>query len=245
MKKYWFLAVGLALMLAVVGLAGCSSPNAASVDNQQHGIRVTGEGKVTVVPDVATLSLGIDAQAKTVAEAQAQAAGAMDSVRAALASNGVTEKDIQTQYFSIQKVTRWDTDRNQEVLIGYQVTNQVTAKIRDIAQAGAVIDAVAQAGGDLVRINNISFSVDDPTAYYGEARTKAVADAEAKAQQLARLAGVSLGKPIYISESMSTPPPIYRDVAAVKEASAPGVETPISPGEIEIRLSVQMVYAIR
>ncbi|MFC1874036.1 SIMPL domain-containing protein [Chloroflexota bacterium] len=245
MKKNWFLVVGLALVLAVVGLAGCSPANTTSVDSQQHGIWVAGEGKVTVVPDVATLSLGVDAQGATVAEAQGKADGAMDSVMASLANNGVASKDIQTQYFSIQKVSRWDPDQNREVLIGYRVTNTVAAKIRDIAKAGAIIDAVAQAGGDLIRINNISFSVDDPTAYYGEVRTKAVADAKAKAQQLAKLAGVSLGKPTYVSESMFTPSPIYRDMAVIKEASAPAVETSISPGETEITINIQMVYDIR
>ncbi|GAI83768.1 unnamed protein product, partial [marine sediment metagenome] len=165
-----------------------------------------GQGVVTVTPDIATLRLGVEVQAATVAEAQSQAIEAMDEVMEALTDNGVAEKDIQTQYFSIRQITRWDQDDDEEVVIGYRVTNTVTAKIRDVDEAGTVIDAVAAAGGDFIRIDSINFSVDDPSAYYEEAREEAMADAEAKAEQLAELAGGNLGKATYISESSQTPP---------------------------------------
>jgi len=122
------------------------------------------------------------------------------------------------------------------------VTNMVTAKIRDIEQAGPVIDAVAAASGDYTRINNISFSVEDPTAYYEEARQVAMTDAKSKAGQLADLAGVNLGKPTYISEGNISSPVVYRD--AGMEMMAPAPTTPISPGEIELTLTVQVAYAI-
>jgi uncharacterized protein YggE len=237
MKKYW-LALGLVLVLAAVSLAGCANVETAGSNSQQQGIWVSGEGKVTVVPDIATLSLGISAQAASVAEAQSQAAEAMNGVMSALADNGVAKKDIQTQYFSIDQVTRWDDKNQQEVVIGYRVTNTVTAKIRETDKAGAIIDAVAAAGGDLTRINSIGFSVDDPTPYYEEAREKAMADAKAKGKQLAELAGVKLGKPTYISEG--TISPVYPR-AVPYEAAAP---TPISPGELELTLTVQVAYDI-
>ena len=251
MKKYWLAAIGLVLVLAIVGLCGCSTGNTSSrelpselqvnLNNQQEGIWVTGRGEVTATPDIVTLSLGIEAQAASVAEAQNQAKEAMNKVMAALTDNGVAKKDIQTQYFSIQRVTKWDKEKEQEVVVGYRVTNMVTAKIRNIDKAGAIIDAVAEAGGDLTRINSISFSIDDPSPYYEEVREKAMADAKAKAKQLAELAGVTLGKPTYISESMQVPPPIYP--VRMAEAGAP-IETPISPGEMEIILTVQVTYAI-
>ena len=247
MKKYWLVAVSLVLMLAVVGFSGCTAGpttiGTVDVSSQQTGIWVNGTGEVTVTPDIATLSLGIEAQAATVAEAQAQAAVAMDAVRTALADSGVADKDIQTRHFSIYQVTRWDDFKDQQVVIGYRVTNMVTAKIRDVEQAGPVIDAVAAAGGDYTRINNISFSVDDPTPYYEQARQKAITDAKAKAGQLANLAGVNLGKPTYISEGTIYPPVVYRD--AGMEAMAPAPTTPISPGEIELSLTVQVAYAIQ
>jgi len=238
--------ISLALVLSLVGFSGCTAGptefGTIDISSQQEGLWVSGEGKVTVTPDLATLYLGIEAQADTVAEAQSQAVGAMDAVMAALAASGIAEKDIQTQYFSIEQVTSWDKDTGEEIVTGYRVTNMVTAKIRDIDNVGATIDAVAAAGGDLVRISSISFSVDDPSAYYEEAREEAMADAKAKAEQLAYLAGIELGKPTYISEWSSSPVSsreIYYDAAV----PAP-MPTSISPGELDITLTVQVAYAI-
>ncbi len=248
MKRNWLMVISLVLVSAVVGVSGCSPSNTTlgtiNLNSQQEGIWVSGKGEVTVTPDMATLRLGIAAQAATVAEAQSQAAEAMDRVMSALADNGVAKKDIQTRHFSIHQVTKWDRAKEQEIVVGYRVTNMVTAKIREIDKAGSIIDAVAVAGGDLTRIDSIGFSVDDPSAYYEEAREKAMADAKAKAEQLAELSGVRLGKPTYISESSYAPPIIYP--RGVEEASipAPAPPTPITPGEIEISLTVQVIYAI-
>jgi len=249
-KKNWLLAISLALVLAIVGLVGCNNPGSATlgdietlnISSQQEGIWVSGKGVVTVTLDIATLRLGIEAQEASVAEAQTQAAEAMDEVMEALTDNGVAEKDIQTQHFSIYPVTRWDKDDEEQVIVGYRVTNTVSAKIREIDKAGIVIDAVAVAGGDLTRIDSIAFSVDDPSAYYEEARVKAMADAETKAEQLAELADGRLGKATYISESSQAPPPVYRQ--DIYEEAMPAAETPISPGEMEISLTVQVVYAL-
>ncbi len=239
MKKHWLAAIGLVLLLAAVSLSGCTTIESNS---QQEGIWVSGEGKVTVTPDIATLSLGVEAQAATVAEAQSQAAEAMDRVINALTDHGVEEKDIQTQYFNIEQVTSWDKDTGEEIVVGYRVTNMVTAKIREIDKAGSIIDAVAAAGGDFTRINNISFSVDDPSPYYDEARQEAVADARAKGEQLAELAGVKLGKPTYISEWASYPAS-SREIYYGGAVPVPAA-TPISPGELELTISVQVAYAI-
>jgi uncharacterized protein YggE len=255
MKKTWLVVIGVALILAAVTVTGCGSEGATlssgsgefrvNLNSQQEGIWVNGEGRVLAIPDVAILRLGIEAQETSVAEARAQAAEAMEQVMASLTGEGVAEKDIQTQYFNIRQVTRWDNVKEQEMVIGYRVTNMVTAKIREIDKVGTIIDAVAIAGGDLTRVDSIGFSVDDPTDYYKEARLKAVADAEAKARQLAEAAGVKLGKPNYISESAYIPGPVYRqDVMMEKAAGAPAVETPIIPGEMEITLNVQLAYSI-
>ena len=249
MKKNWLLPISLALVLVIVGLAGCSPGNTVPVEieglninSQQEGIWVSGRGVVTVTPDIAVLRLGVEVQAASVAAAQSQAAETMDEVMEALTDNGVAKKDIQTQYFSIRQVTKWDREKEEEVVVGYRVTNKVNAKIREIDTTGTVIDAVATAGGDLTRIDSIDFSVDDPSAYYQDAREEAMADAKAKAGQLAELAGGRLGKATYISESSQATPPIYRQ--DVYEEALPAVETPISPGELDITLAIQVVYTI-
>lgn len=119
----------------------------------------------------------------------------------------------------------------------------ITAKIRKIANTGSIIDGVTNAGGNLIRINSISFSVDDPTPLLKQAREKAVADATAKASQLADLSGIKLGQPTFITESTGSyvPSPIYYAAAA----SAPAAPTTsINPGETQISVNVQIVYAI-
>jgi len=249
-KKILFLSTSVVLILAGLSLAGCSNGGpltreawGINLGSQQEGIWVSGQGKVTVKPDIVTMRLGIESQQNTVAEAQKKAAEAMDRVMTTLTGNGVADKDIQTQSFNIQKVTRWDNDKQLEIVLGYRVGNIVAAKLRDLKKAGAIIDAVAVAGGDLTRIDSIAFSIDDPSRYQEQARQKAMADANATAKQLANLGGVTLGKPTYISESGYVPSPIYSG-GMMKAQAAESVPTPISPGEMEVSLNVQVVYAI-
>jgi len=242
------IAAALALLLPVLALAGCTvaAPAPATnitVGSQQEGIWVTGQGEVQAVPDVAVLNLGVQAQAPTVAVAQEQAKSAMDAVMAALKSNGVADKDIQTTGYNVWQQTRWDNNTQEEVVTGYQVSNTVQVKVRKVADAGAVLDAAVAAGGDLIRVQGIYFEVDDPTTYTTEARSKAVADAKKRAEQLASLAGVNLGNPTYITESYYNPV-IYRGYDMAKAESAAGAPTPITPGETTITASVQIVYAI-
>ena len=224
--------------------SGASSSGGGSVISQQNvGIWVTGEGKVTVVPDVAILSLGIEAQAMVVAEAQNQAATAMDAVVWELGNAGVAGRDIKTQQFSIYPVRNWVEDK--EVLVGYRVNNMVSIKVKEVANTGSIIDAVVRAGGDNIRINSISFTVDDPADYQKEAREKAMADAEQKAKQLAQSGGVKLGEPTYINETVGSIPYARDYFAEGGVVPAPAAVTSVSPGETEIRLTVQVVYSIK
>jgi len=271
MKRGFILTLSLSLAAVFIsaGLFGCGPANSVStnppaqatptlstpsevkvsLNSQVEGIWVSGTGKVTVTPDIATLQLGIEAQEATVGEAQAKALEAMDKVMVALTENGVVEKDIQTRYFRISQRTRWDEVQQQEVVIGYRVTNQVVAKIRDMEKVSTIIDAVVAAGGDYTRINNLNFSVDDPSAYYDEARGKAMADAKDKAGQIASLAGMKLGEPTYISESAVSPVyegMVYYGLSAPMPvpAPAPAPAPSISPGEIEISVNMQIAYSI-
>ena len=260
MKKGLLLVIGLILAVSLL-LVGCESQESAnSVEaqgaslpqsvnvaltgssSQQTGIWVSGTGEVTATPDIAILTLGVEAQETTVGAAQSEAAAAMNAVVDALKSNGVADKDIQTQWYSISPVTRWDDKTNEQITTGYSVTNMVTVKIRDISKAGTIIDAVTVAGGNLTRVNGITFTLNDPTAYNSQAREKAMQDAAAKAQQLATLAGVTLGKVIYITESGSyyIPQPIRLYDSAIGASAS----TPISAGELDITITVQVGYAI-
>ncbi len=270
MKKVLVILLGLMLgaVLLVTGCGGAagagqypasSLPSIAKaaeigqgagivLSQQDTGLWVNGEGKVMATPDIAVLNLGVETQMMTVAEAQSEAAAAMDKIMKVLKGKGIADKDIQTQQYNIYPVRKWievPDQGSKEELIGYRVNNTVIAKIRKVEQTGGVIDDVVKAGGDTTRINSISFTVDDPTEIYKEARDKAVTDAMMKAGQIASLAGITLGKPIYISESIAYNPPIVRNVYEAKAAAAPVPETAISAGELEYKVNVAMVYAIQ
>lgn len=209
----------------------------------QTGIWVSGSGEVMAAPDIVQLSLGVSAQTRTVAEAQRQVREAMDKIMTVLRSQGVAEKDIQTQEFRIDQVTKYDPRTNTTEISGYRVSNILLVKIRKIADAGKIIDATAEAGGDLTRISGISFSVDDPKPLLAQARDKAMEDALAKAEQLAKGARVKLGRPIFISEGAGTLPP--RPVPLARAAPGPSAPaTEILPGELKISLNVQVHFAI-
>jgi uncharacterized protein YggE len=253
-KGLILLAVAISITILVMGVFGCSAfPTGSSsnssdlkylgnISQQNSGIWVSGTGKITVTPDIAEISLGVETQSDNVAGAQQQAVGAMSAVIAALKSYNIADKDISTQYYNINPV--YNYDKGTQTLTGYHVSNTISIKIRKIEDAGKIIDGVAVAGGDATRINSISFSVDNPEKYNEEVRKLAMADAETKAKQMASLGKVKLGKITYITESGGyIPPIIYRTDSAVKESM--GVSTtPISAGETEISLTVQIIYSI-
>jgi uncharacterized protein YggE len=227
------------------------SPAASQSGTSQSGIWVAGEGSVTLEPDLALLSLGVEARGETVSEALADASTAMDAVLGALRGRGIQDRDIQTRNFRVrarydyQEVVQSGVRREERVLSEYVVTNTVTAKIRDLASVGDVIDDVATAGGDATRIDDVGFTVDDQSVYAEELRSKAVADAMEKARHFASLAGVSLGEPSFISEAAASSPgvPVFRESAAFAMAAA-APATSISGGELELRMSVQVLFEI-
>jgi uncharacterized protein len=209
---------------------------------QQRGIQVNGQGTVSARPDVAELTLGVEARADTVAEAMGPATEAMGQVMEALRQQSVAERDIQTRHFSIQPEYRYDDELRQPVLVGYLVGNTITARARDLEAVGSVIDAVATAGGDATRFQGIQFMIEDTAALEVEARELAVRNALSRAEQLATLTGVQLGEPVLLTESLGfTTPPVYRDAPE----AAPGSPTPISPGQVQVQVMVQATFAIR
>jgi uncharacterized protein YggE len=234
MKKIWLAVVGLVLLVGVVFLAGCgANPSGGTFElkgnlyGQQEGIWVSGTGKVYAIPDIVQLTLGVEAQAVTVAEAQSKATEAMNNVVQALKDAGIEEKDIQTQYFNINEATKWNDKEGEPIIVGYKVTNTVVAKLKDVKKAGPIIDAVVAAGGDYTRINGVSFTVEDPNTYYAQAREKAI----------------TYAKVTYISENTYMPSANYYNGRV--EAAAPAIDTTsISAGQLEITTTVQITYAV-
>ncbi len=239
--RRWYLAFAALALL----LAACGSEVAAQVpptaETAAAGISVTGEGQVSGTPDTLTVDVGVSVMRPTVGEAVEEAARVADELVAALRSAGVEERDIQTRDYSI--FPRYDYRNEREEILGYEVNNTLTIKIRELDAAGDIIDIAAGVGGDATRVHGVRFSLEDNEALVEEARRSAWEDAKAKAEQLAALAGVRLGAPFSISEVVSpVPPPVFFDERALEFAAE--AATPIEPGELSVTVSISVQFTI-
>ena len=248
MKKFRLSLLALGLLLAATFI-GCDSAITVGLlpAPDSSTIHVTGSGSITGEPDIAMLRLGVSVERKTVAEAREEAAIAMTTVLDSLKANSIAETDIQTQAFSIRPEYDYDYNRDPvQMLRGYRVSNDVTAKVRELETLSQVIDDAATAGGNVVLIHSIQFMIEDNTALATQARALAVKDAEAKAQTLAKESGVTIGKPLSISEQTSiAAPPIAFDRAAEEAAADASVTaTPVQAGELTVTVNITVVYEI-
>jgi uncharacterized protein YggE len=242
MRKLLVLVAAGALLLAACGSGESNLSQAGSSDGDTTGgINVSGQGTVTGKPDTLTVNLGVSVLRPTVDQATRDAATLATAITDALKANGVAEDDIQTSNYSIYP--EYDYSGSQQRLTGYRVNNQVNVKIRNVDSAGAVIDAATAAGGDAAVVNNVAFSIEDDAELLQMARTAAWQDAEAKARQLAQLAGVTLGSAVSITETITyNTPPIYyqREVAGAMDS----VSTPIESGTQDVIVNIQVIFAI-
>ncbi|MBM2827319.1 MAG: hypothetical protein HW403_1383 [Dehalococcoidia bacterium] len=229
----------------VVAAAGGSSGPSIITTGQAAGISVSGEGVATVVPDVAIIDLGVEASAPTVAEARDKGAKAMEALQTALKAKGVDSKDIKTVHFNIHPDRRYDKIQEQETTVGFKVVNLVTVKVRKVDDAGPIIDAVVNSGGNLVIVSGVRFTLDDPKKLVEGLRVQAMNEAKSKAEHLAKLSGVTLGKPIYIAEGAGGTIGLERFSMGKGGDGSLAAATPVEPGETQVRLSLQVVYAIQ
>jgi uncharacterized protein YggE len=233
----------LALLVALFAACSEGDTNVVTSAQETPGIQVSGHGEVQAQPDTAFIDMGVQVTEKNVADARESAAKAADAVISSLKQNGVDEKDIKTINFSIQPQYVYDKNGTEPRITGYIVTNTVEAKIRKLDSLSKVIDDATLAGGDNARFQSVRFDIEDNQKLLEQAREAAMKDAKAKADQLAKLSGVSLGKPLSISETQSsTPPPQLAEAFA---APATGrTATPIQPGTGSVTVDVTVRWSI-
>ena len=239
------IASGLVVVaaLAAAALIGPRAGLSAPGDAPPRLISVSGLGEVKTRPDMAVVSSGVVSEAPTAREALAKNNTAMSAVIAALKNAGVAEDDIQTSNFSVSpKYPPYQPNQTTAPrIVGYTVSNQVTASVKDLRKLGAILDMLVQS--DSNQISGIAFDVNEPKALLDEARKKAVADARAKAELYAAAAGVTLGRVLQISESggVIPPQPVYRMAMA-----APAAESvPVAPGQQTLSANVSITYEIQ
>jgi uncharacterized protein len=207
-------------------------------------ITVVGEGKVKIKPDIARAQIGVEVMKPSVKEASDANKVALEAVLAALKAQGIDEKDIQTSGFSIFAERYGPEGPLPENEINYRVSNNVSVVIRDLEKVGAVLDAAIEAGAN--NIFGIEFGLDNTDAVESEARKGAVADARAKAEELAELTGVTVGNVVSVSEVIANSGGYYAasNFSQLDRGMGGGGGTPITPGELNLTLQLQVVYMI-
>ncbi|MBI2599590.1 SIMPL domain-containing protein [Candidatus Daviesbacteria bacterium] len=202
---------------------------------------VSGEGKVTVQPDVATLNAGISATASTVKAAQDQINTVINKVSSAVKGLGVDSSDIKTTNYSINP--NYDYRENSQRITGYNASTNLSIKVRNIDKVNEVIDTLIANGAN--QVSGVSFDVDDKTKAENEARQKAVAEAKQKAQAAAQVAGFRLGKIINYTENFGGfPRPIVQPMRVLDE-KAVSATTQIEPGSSEVYITVTLSYELQ
>jgi uncharacterized protein YggE len=245
------------VFLGVKTLAELKQYRTSGTAPQQNVISVTGHGEVSAVPDIATLTFSVVEQGADVKTAQDKATKRMNDSIAFLKGAGVAEKDIKTSNYNIYPRYEYQTPvckdgvcpTGQQRLVGYEVSQGVTVKIRDISKAGTVLAGIGSLG--VQNVSQLAFSIDKEDALKQDARTKAIADARTKAKALAKELNVGLGRIVSFQESGAYPPIMYdKAMLQSSEASggravAPTVAPDLPTGENSLTSDVTIVYQIR
>lgn len=207
-------------------------------------ISVTGVGEVVVVPDTASIQIGVQVFALELADAQRQSTEQMNAIIDTITEAGIDRKDIQTSNYSVSIRQQYDEQGIATAVMGYDIYNTLSVTVRDLDELGSILDQVVAAGAN--QIYGIYFYTDDLTAATAQARAAAVRDAEERANQLAAAAGVEIGPIVNINEGFSADPlpTDFNRGRAADEAQGAAGEVPILSGSQTVQISVSVTYEI-
>jgi uncharacterized protein YggE len=245
MKKGQIFLIALGI-LAITGVAATAVVMAHQQNNQDR-FSVTGSGTVYAKADIANITVGLRTDVKkTAAEATKDSTDKMNAIIVSIKDLGIEEKDIKTTDYSLNPVYNW-IDGKGQVLQGYQVSQNVSVKVRDLDKIGEVIAKTTEQGAN--QIGNVSFTIDDEYELKNEAREMAIDKAKEKAEMMAEQAGMKLGavKSVYESADVAYPVPMYANAKlemAVDQSAGLGAPS-IQTGQNEIRVEVTLVYEVK
>ena len=241
--KFKFTSILLAALIGLLTLSACATPAAGGgAVEQPHTISVTGSGVAYGKPDIAIAQIGVQTRDENPGRAVSENTEKMNAVIAALKELGVEEKDIQTSNFSVYAQQNYDTN-GAPTDYTYVADNTVSVTIRNLSKVGDALGRAVAAGAN--SIYGVSFTVSDQSALEAEARDKAMADAKARAEQLAAAAGVTLDQPMNISEYSYGPAPMAADVRSFGVGGGGAGPVPVSTGQIQVNLQVSVTYIIK
>ncbi len=226
----------------LIGKYSPGLPINSVVTQKDESFSVSGTGKVTVVPDTALVSLGVTASHGSVKSAQNDANTKINAITGAIKGLGVDAKDVKTENYSIYP--QYDYQAGNRIT-GYQVNVSISVRIRDLGKVNDVIDTATAQGANAVGGIQLTVDEDKQKELRKEAREMAVKEAKDKASELARIAGITLGRVINVYEDSAVPTPNFYKEAALDVAGGRGGETNIEPGSTDITTSVTLVYETR
>ena len=207
----------------------------------QNSVSVQGQGEVFAVADIATFNFSVNETGKDVAEAQTKAADKNNAALKYLKSAGIEEKDIKTENYNAGP--KYDYTQAGQKLVGYEVTQTVSVKVRNVSKAGDILSGIGATG--VSNISTLSFTIDNDDALKAEARTKAIADAKVKAERLAKDLGVKLVGVASFSESESNPRPMYDMMSKAVGGGVAATVPQVPLGENKIGITVYVTYKIK
>jgi uncharacterized protein YggE len=241
------------LAAIILGLSFLLSPLANAQSTPTPGdeplirtISVSGTGTVKIDPDTARVDLGVISNNESLEVAQTEVSEGLAAITQVLSDAGVAPEDIQTTSYNVYPIAEYDRDGNYVGIERYEVSAGMSVIVRDIDSVGTILDAAVAGGAN--NIWGISFYVDDPSSAASQARQLAVENARGKADELATASGMVVTNVVSISET-SAPDPVAQqydmgrggaDMAMAQEAAP----VPVSPGQSEIRVDVQVVFEI-
>jgi uncharacterized protein YggE len=260
MRAKYGIVVLLLVVAVVVGGCGSSSTPAVAAGggnaatyaqvspvngSYATGITVVGTGVVEAAPDIVYVTLGVDLKAEDPAAVVRDAGTRMDQLLTALKGAGVAEADIHTAGYNLWVEQQYDPQTGQPTgVTNYHVSHTIRFAVRDLTQVGTILSTATGAGANTV--SEVSFTVADTEKLASQARQKALADAQARAQEMAQVLGVSVGKPISVSETSYYPTNYDTSRSGLGgEGMAQPVAVPMPSGSFSVSVSVVMVYEIQ
>lgn len=248
-SRHWFwILINAVLVVAVfTGLV-----LSASIIRQSNAvvpsrvITVTADGTAHIAPDIATLVFSVLSQGATAEGVQKSNTDKINLAIDYLKKQGVVAKDIQTSNYQLYPRYKYNTNTSEQTIIGYELTQTVTVKVRDLAKAGEIVGGLATAGVN--QISSFNYSIEDPEAPRNEARAEAFKLAFEKAKAMADQVGVRIARVVTFSESTGGgyPMPYYYERAMVAGAKDASMNAPtFEPGQEEVTVNVSVTYEIR
>lgn len=229
------------LMLAAIALAACGSAAATGGTAETRTVSVNGTGTIIVTPDMAIVNIGVITNNEDANRASSENAAKVEKIKEALLELGVAESDIKTANFSVYPMQQYD-DQGQVTSVTYQVDNNMEVKVRELDTLGTVLDAAIKAGAN--SIYGVQFDLADREAANAQAIEAAMQNALSRAEVLAQAAGAQLGEIQSVSTYLGGGGiPMY--AAAPMAESAMAADVPVNPGEMQIQVDVNVVYAIQ